>query len=66
MAMTQQEFLTHHAGKCPNCDGDNITDDEFLWAGLHLVANQSCDDCGADWQVLAQITEYCNLETGEN
>mgnify|MGYP006274069345 CR=1 FL=1 len=66
MAMTQQQYLANRANDCPNCGSSNFEDVDYHWANasdVEFVIDQSCNNCYAEWQVIAKVQEYRNLET---
>ena len=66
MPMTQDQFMANNAALCPHCGADDISDTDYTWGDDFIVVDQRCDACLSEWQVLATITEYTNLETPED
>ena len=66
MAMTRRRFLENAGSICPHCGNLDVHDEDYIWADGTFVIDQSCNECDAEWQVLATINEYTNLEAPDD
>jgi transposase-like protein len=62
MPQTNEEFVQSCGNKCPSCQSENISAEDFEPEGAHAWRPVSCDDCGASWNETYSLTGYSELE----
>lgn len=58
----ESNYVKNQGNHCPSCRSANITGGPFDVDGGEATQEMGCDECGASWEDLYNLTGYLNLD----
>lgn len=58
LKLTVEQYLEHSGLKCPFCESDQITGDEWNAEGSSATQEATCNECGGSWYDLYELKGY--------
>ena len=62
---TSKQYAKNHYGQCPACHSHNVTAETLEADGNSAGSTVICEDCGATWTDIWELTGYIDLELPE-